>query len=452
MWGFFCSWGKNKNFGYDEIKKIINLVFLEFSPNILMKSKKINKIFNIDARDIEATIDSNLKITSTITSPPYFDMKDYESDNQIGYGQSYEDYLNDLQKIFKSIFDITNEDGSLWIIIDTFKRNNQVITLPFDLSSKLKETGWLLQDIIIWKKDKTVPWSKKGFVQRKFEYILFFSKSENFKYNKDKVRNFDTSKLKKWWVKYPERYNPKGKAIDEIWEFPIPVQGSWGDQYIRHFCPLPKEMVATMIEISSDVDDIILDPFSGSGSVLFQSAIMERNYLGFELNKEYIKMFKNYFEDNFEKSKNDLSKLGNHKEQEQFEKRILDLRALKYGRLLINILEKKFDYNFKIFVRKITEIQTSHKLLEIDYDLLGDFGNNQKEILANLIEIIEKPPFSKFGINPNFKFSSKKDFSTKEYFGYTKTNSYSFSRLPITSDKIKIISDICMDLDEKEYN
>ena len=64
-------------------------------------------------------------------------MKDYNSDNQIGYGQSYDDYLSDLQSIFGDIYKITEEDGSLWIIIDTFKRNNQVVTLPFDLSDKL---------------------------------------------------------------------------------------------------------------------------------------------------------------------------------------------------------------------------------------------------------------------------------------------------------------------------
>ena len=213
-----------------------------------MNAKKIknlkNKIFNADSREILGMLGDSIQVKCTITSPPYFDMKDYGVENQIGFGQSYEEYLMDLVKIFSDIYKITYKDGSLWVVIDSFKRENQVVALPFDLSNKLKATGWLLQDIIIWKKDKTVPWSNNGFVQRKFEYILFFTKTSNFKYNKDNVRNFDTNQLKKWWVKYPERYNPKGKALDEIWEFPIPVQGSWGNKYIRHFCPLPKAMVA----------------------------------------------------------------------------------------------------------------------------------------------------------------------------------------------------------------
>lgn len=296
-----------------------------------MKEKKkrdiINRIYNKDARNILDILDENVRIKSTITSPPYFDMKDYGSENQIGFGQNYVEYLEDLKLIFKNIFTITDDDGSLWIIIDSFKRDNQVVTLPFDLSNKLKEIGWLLQDIIIWKKDKTVPWSKNGFVQRKFEYILFFTKSKNFKYNKDKVRTYNTDQLKKWWIKYPERYNPKGKSLDEIWEFPIPVQGSWGDKYIRHFCPLPKEMVATMIEISTDKNDVVLDPFSGSGSVPFQSAIMERNFIGFELNNQYIKMFEDYLKENKSKSEKEFKKLSDLTDQENFKNQILNLRA-----------------------------------------------------------------------------------------------------------------------------
>lgn len=109
--------------------------------------KTLNVIYNQDARNILDTIDSNTKVTTTITSPPYYDMKDYDSDNQVGYGQTYEDYLNDLKSIFTGVFEITEQKGTLWIIIDTFKRNNQVITLPFDLSNKLKEIGWLLQDV-----------------------------------------------------------------------------------------------------------------------------------------------------------------------------------------------------------------------------------------------------------------------------------------------------------------
>ena len=413
--------------------------------------KKYNKIYQADSRNIIDLIGDSIKIKSTITSPPYFDMKDYGSENQVGFGQTYQDYLDDLQDIFNQIFQITENDGSLWIVIDSFKRENQVVTLPFDLSNKLKEIGWLLQDIIIWKKDKTVPWSNNGFVQRKFEYILFFTKSRNFKYNKDRVRNFDTSQLKKWWVKYPERYNPKGKALDEIWEFPIPVQGSWGDKYIRHFCPLPKEMVATMIEISTDINDIVLDPFAGSGSVLFQSAVMRRKYIGFELNQNYIDMFNKYFKLNLKKSLREYERLSQLEGQDEFKKRILDLRALKFGRLLVNELDKKFNFDFKIFVKMIEVNMDETTQLKVEYQIIGKYPN-KNEVLQEVEVIVKTPPFSKFGIKSVFKHIDSKKRSKDRYYVYTKTNSYSFCDLPIDSPKAKVISTICVNLNENDYN
>lgn len=418
------------------------------------KSNKniINKTHNYDSRNLLNFLGDSIRVKSTITSPPYFDMKDYESENQIGFGQSYQDYLKDLKNVFQDIYKVTEDDGTLWIVIDTFKREGQVVTLPFDLSDKLKESGWFLQDIIIWKKDKTVPWSNNGFVQRKFEYILFFSKSERFKYNKDKVRNFDTDQLKKWWVKYPERYNPKGKALDEIWEFPIPVQGSWGNQYIRHFCPLPKEMIATMIEISTDKSDIILDPFAGSGSVLFQSSVMSRDFIGFELNRDYIKMFNNYYAKSFNKAKKEYDLLQNTTNQEDFRERILKLRALKYARILITEIDKLNSLeHIKIFVKIKEESNIKNKHIKVEYTIVGSIQTEliHIEVLNNLSR---KSPLSKFGIEPYFEFLKNKKFNNKQHYGYTKSNSYSYQKnIELDSLKIRVISDICVDLNENDY-
>ena len=408
-----------------------------------MKSVEINKVYHHDARDICKYLSNDIKIQTTITSPPYFDMKDYGVDNQVGYGQEYSDYLNDLQLIFKQIFDYTKDNGTLWIIIDTFKRNNAVVPLPFDLASQLKEIGWLLQDIIIWKKDKTVPWSSKGFVQRKFEYVLFFSKAPRYKYNRDRVRIYDTNQLKKWWVKYPERYNPKGKALDEVWEFPIPVQGSWGKEYVRHFCPLPKDMVANMISISSDENDIVLDPFSGSGTVLSQSAYMNRQYIGFELNGDYINQFEVYLKKTIKKGKEEYIKLLNHNSQMSFESVIWDLRVLKYGRILIAELEKCLKRNdLKVFVER-TEGKNNAR-----YTL---YGIEKEETMKSINCIISKPPLSKFEIKPLFRFSKRKPESKNCYL-YSKTNSYSYMKdCGIDDRRVKVISHIKVDLNEKDY-
>jgi DNA modification methylase len=416
------------------------------------KKDILNKIHNLDSRLILNIIPKSIKVQTTITSPPYFDMKDYGAENQVGYGQNYDDYLDDLKNIFENVFKITKDDGTLWIIIDTLKRNNQVVTLPFDLANTLKKVGWIFQDIIIWKKDKTVPWSTNGFMQRKFEYILFFSKSATYKNNKDRVRLFDTTQLKKWWVKYPERYNPKGKALDEIWEFPIPVQGSWGDEYIRHFCPLPKEMVATMIQISTDENDVVLDPFAGSGTVLSQSAYMRRKYIGFELNSEYIEMFNAYLKKTFIDSRKEYELSEQNKDQNLFEEQILNLRALKFARVLLNHIEKETNKNdLKIYVSIIGKSIQKNKSILVENIIIGQVDKIE---MSSLIKaIIAKRPLSKYGIEPKFEFVEKIMLDTKKYFGYSRTNSYSYIKdMDINSNKTKVISNIKVDLNEKDYN
>lgn len=416
------------------------------------------KLHKEDARILDEYIE-NQSITTTITSPPYFNMKDYGYKNQIGFGQTYQEYLNDLKSVFQKIYNVTKNNGTLWIVVDTFKENSKVIPLPFDLTTKLSDTGWMLQDIIIWKKDKTVPWSGNGFVQRKFEYILFFSKNKNFKYYLDRVRIYDTDYLKKWWVKYPERYNPKGKALDEIWEFAIPTQGSWGKKYIKHFCPLPTDMIGNMIQLSTDEGDVVLDPFAGSGAVLSQASYMKRKYVGFELSQDYIDMFNKYLSKTW--------KDGNKKYQQfntdnytknNFSNIILNLRALKYARVLLKKLTSIKVNNIKYIVVEIIGKSTQKfKLIKVKYSFIIDNeSNSNKNLEFDIKEIISVPPLSKYGIEAVFEFKANQKLSdySQSYYGYTLTNTHrtvgevTLENIPM---KVRVLSTIRIDLNESDF-
>jgi DNA modification methylase len=228
-----------------------------------------------------------------ITSPPYFDLLNYNNNKeQIGYGQKdYQEYLETLCKIFQDCYDLAKPDATFWLIIDTFKKNKEVKLLPFDIVNKLKENGrktWILKDIIIWDKGKNLPWNNNGNFKNQHEYILFFSKSDNFKFHVDRVR--EVTDLKKWWKTYPERYNPDGKAPANVWSFNPPIRG-WGNSRQNHLCPFPFQLVEKIISIASDENDLILDPFAGSGSVLAIANEMHRNSIGLDINKEYKKIF-----------------------------------------------------------------------------------------------------------------------------------------------------------------
>lgn len=424
-------------------------------------NKGMFTVHEADARNINKIIREQI-VDVTITSPPYFDMKDYGHEDQIGYGQSYEKYLDDLKIVFSQVYDITKETGSLWVIIDTFKKDGEIVPLPFDFAHKIREVGWQFRDIIIWNKNKTVPWSQGKHTKNKFEYILLFSKSSQYKYEKDRVREYNTQFLKKWWVRYPERYNPKGKAPDEVWDYPIPTQGSWGSKYMRHFCPLPTDMIGRMILLSTTENDVVLDPFAGSGSVLVQADCMNRKFIGFELNHSYIEMFHNYLEKirNGGQKNYELIKGGKYS-QEEFAETIIKLRVLKYARVLL----KNVDLDIKSKINSVYVELSNEKVRERNKIAVAKYvfvftENANKDIIERfkviISEKISHPPLSKYGIEPVFHYCSLNSFSsTKEpLFVYTQIVTHRYKNIykeNLKSETLQILSPIKLEINEEDF-
>ncbi|NQV18460.1 MAG: site-specific DNA-methyltransferase [Armatimonadetes bacterium] len=255
---------------------------------------EILKYYIGNARNIDAIFKRrNIpKPSLIISSPPYFDLLDYDGvKKQIGFGQNnYELYLNDVVTVFHKCYELAEDNATFWLIVDTLKKKGELITLPFDINRKLKEykETWKLKDIIIWDKEKNLPWNSKGKFKNQFEYILFFTKSSNFKFKMDAIREIND--LKKWWLSYPERYNPKGKAPSNVWQFTIPIRG-WGNGKQNHFCPIPFPLAEKIISISTDNEDVIFDPFAGSGSALALASNMGRHAYGIDINMNYKKRF-----------------------------------------------------------------------------------------------------------------------------------------------------------------
>jgi len=419
-------------------------------------NSRLYDIHQYDARKIDRLIKEPI-VDVTVTSPPYFDMKDYGYKEQIGFGQSYQEYLNDIGIVFKSIYACTKPTGSLWVIVDALRKDGEIIALPFDIANKIKESGWKFREIIIWEKDKTVPWTHKGQMRNSFEYILMFSKTDDYKFFIDKIRDYEV--LKSWWIKYPERYNPKGKTPDGIWHYPIPTQGSWGNGYIRHFCPLPEDLVARILTLSTEENDVVLDPFSGSGTVLAKALNMNRKYIGTELNFEYISMFKNYIK-NTNKEKQAVYQKGKKYsiDQMDFEKIILQLRALKYARILLKKLsEQGVNIVQKIKVEKSMEMLLKKNSVDCyNYTILMS-SLDEKRILEEIINtIISKAPLSKYGIEPHFFYVDKIEELLKQnenLYSYSNKITHKFIRKLTNSvdDKEVILSPIKLNIDENEY-
>ncbi|HLK14115.1 MAG TPA: site-specific DNA-methyltransferase, partial [Fimbriimonadaceae bacterium] len=278
-------------------------------------------------------------LTCTITSPPYGNLKNYGHPDQVGWGQPYDEYLTSLRSIFRNVRKHTRDDGSLWVVVDTLRPHNEegiwtLEPLPFQLSQQLTEVGWSLRDIIIWKKNKTVPWASPGRLRNAFEYVMFFVKTESFKYRVDRLR--ETDRLEQWWVKWPERYNPLGKFPENVWEIPIQTQGQWSSTSIQHACPLPPDLVERMLFLSTDPGDVVFDPFAGSGVVLAEAERLGRRPVGIELVKKNKDMYERFVRPEITKRRGRDRLAEQQAHNEYLYNTILKLRVVKYGRQLLD--------------------------------------------------------------------------------------------------------------------
>lgn len=371
--------------------------------------KAINRLILGDARQMldyfpvgEPVIDV------TITSPPYWDTKNYGNINdQIGYGQSKQDYLDDLKSILKDCYQITKSTGSMWLILDTYRRNKVLELLPLELSKIAQEIGWKLRELIVWDKQYCLPWHQKGHMRNTSEYILFFTKSDEYKFYMDRIKNLD--EISKWWVDFPERFNPKGKTPTNIWRFPLRRRGTWPNKStINHLCPFPTGLVARIIEIASDEGDIIFDPFAGSGVVLVMAEQLRRRFLGFEINPGYVDMYENQVKESVaEEWKKKLSWRNTlEKSKADFEKSVMNLRVIKYSWYAIRAIQEVLDeeeiskVKVAICIAEIPDIYVRGENIKIQIWFVSEKNHrflNKK--IPMVKDRLSRPPLANYGIS-----------------------------------------------------
>lgn len=345
-----------------------------------------------------------------ITSPPYWDRKNYGNiDGQIGYGQSKDVYLEDIRSILNYCYKVTKHTGSLWLVVDNYRRNGVLELLPLELGDIASNIGWKLRDLIIWDKQYSLPWHQKGQMRNTSEHVLFMTKSDDYKFEVDRIKNLD--EISKWWIDFPERFNPKGKTPTNIWGFPILRRGNWPNPaLIDHLCPFPTGLVTRIIELSTDEGDLVFDPFAGSGVVLAQAEVMKREYFGFEINPEYVNMFysevKQNVADEWEKLKKRRSIFDGAKRD--FEKTIMNLRSLKYSRQVakaflepLNEVEKE-KVKAVICIAKIPESYQRGLYIDLQIWFIGDRNHRFfRKGLDNTQVRTKRPPLTQYAIKSN---------------------------------------------------
>lgn len=212
----------------------------------------------------------NESIDLVVTSPPYWDLKNYYKKNQIGQ-ESYDIYSSRMETVWNECYERLNDTGSLWININIRIRNGKPILLPKLFIEQCKNIGFIYRGILIWHKSSGIPTNSKNLSDH-HEYVLIFTKSTDTKINMRKL--FDFKDYKNDSISGKLFWNINRKA------------GSVGKNTI-HPAIFPTELINRIINVSTLESDFVLDPFLGSGTSLIATVNNNRNFIGYEFNEGF---------------------------------------------------------------------------------------------------------------------------------------------------------------------
>jgi DNA modification methylase len=248
--------------------------------------KTQHKIIIGDARYMDAI--RNNEVQLVVTSPPYWQLKDYGKGNQIGYHDSYEFYINNLNLVWKECYRVLENGCRLCINIgDQFARSvyygrYKVIPIRTEIIKFCETIGFDYMGAIIWKKVTTThtsggatimgsfPYPRNGILKINYEFILIFKKGGKVK-RVEKDRKEKSRLTIKEWNSY----------FSGHWNFP-------GEKQRKNMAIFPLELPSRLIKMFTYCEDTILDPFLGSGTSCLAAKKLNRNSIGYEINEEYL--------------------------------------------------------------------------------------------------------------------------------------------------------------------
>ncbi|WP_049929106.1 DNA-methyltransferase [Halopiger goleimassiliensis] len=214
-------------------------------------------------------------VQSVITSPPYWDLKDYGHENQIGTAdESYEHYHDRMEAVWSECYDVLRDDGTMWVVVDTVMERGDLRLLPYHIAERVEDVGFVLQDMVTWYKPTAIAGMTDRNVVNKKEYVVYLSKSKDHKFREEEGQNG----LEDPAVAEEHR-------LGNLWRHPV-KRGTVG-QNVLHQAPYPTSLIDRIVKVSTDPGDTVLDPFFGSGTTAASALELDRRCIGYELNEEF---------------------------------------------------------------------------------------------------------------------------------------------------------------------
>jgi len=256
----------------------------------------MNKIEFGDCRDtMRRWAADDVKAQTCVTSPPYFGLRDYGHDGQLGLEQTPEEYIAAMVDVFRCVRDVLSNDGTLWLNLgDSYGTGKQLLGIPWRVALALQADGWVLRQDIIWHKTNPMPESVRDRCTKAHEYIFLLSKSDRYFFDSEAMResavkgaagsSFHTGKTATHQMgrsSTTERVEDGKRNRRSVWSVATrPYKGA-------HFATFPPALIEPCILAGSRAGDVVLDPFVGSGTAAAVALQHGRKYLGCELNPEY---------------------------------------------------------------------------------------------------------------------------------------------------------------------
>ena len=362
-----------------------------------MADKTLHKIINGDSRKMDEVKDKSVHLI--VTSPPYWQLKDYGTENQIGFHDDYETYINHLNLTWQECFRVLHDGCRMCINIgDQFARSTyygryKIIPIHTEIIKFCEMIGFDFMGSIIWQKATTMnttggasimgsfPHPRNGIVKLDFEYILLFKKQGNA-------------------PKPTIQQKVNSAMTNEEWN--TYFNGHWyfsGARQDKHLAMFPEELPKRLIKMFSFPNETVLDPFMGSGTTAYVAKMLDRNSIGYEINSEFISIIEEKIGDNDAFAISETEIIKQKALNIDFQSKI---NELPYKFVDVHKLDKKID---------VKKIQYGSKL---DADSTGkreDFFSVKEIISPELIRLNNDLIIRLIGIKQNTEINGK----AKEY-------------------------------------
>ncbi|MGE3062554.1 MAG: DNA methyltransferase [bacterium] len=366
-----------------------------------------HKIYIADARDMKEVPDESVHLI--ITSPPYWQLKDYGSNKQIGFNDSFEDYINNLNLVWEECNRVLSPGCKLCINIgDQFARSiyygrYKVIPIRDEIVRYCETMGLDYMGAIIWQKVTTCntsggatimgsfPYPRNGILKLDYEYILIFKKQGMVSTPNKLMKEKSKLSIEEW-----------NKYFSGHWNFA-------GEKQNKHLAMFPEELPKRLIKMFSFFNETVLDPFLGSGTTSLAAYKLERNSIGIEINEDFLSIIKNKLQtDNkfkFDEFKFEVINRPNNLNYNKLRyifndpvkiNKLIDPRKLTFGSVIEKNSNKKEEF---LVIKKITNFNEVVTETGLKLKLIGiekDDIMNEKAIAFLKENIENKQIFIKF--------------------------------------------------------